>query len=394
MRKKATAAIVVALVVAGLATGYLSGSTKTITSTPSNTSSTSFPAPISMTPTSTTTVTFGTTTGGWLLRACNCSLDLSKKVWPEYTTMHDLASASLEVIVGEVTAEHETGGNDSFLLGGNDGLVPVTNYNITVTAMVIDGGYGLEQGFWLIVPQMGGTFAHTTMNTTGYPTLAVGASYVLFLTDKQEIEGIYDYSLTTTGGAQGLFYIQYGKVYSLDNIYPQADGWLPVKADGVPLYQFLTDVQLAYEGLLPITTTSSESTTSTSTAISTPSCSPSPTSNYTSSNEREDYYDVTRQFDSWQWNGTLFQIGGYNITVAGFYGTSRTPYLLPAVSLVVSNGQTSQEATFVNLGPRNGQAWPPDFQRGPVPLFGYNVTADWGFSCDMRVFIGVAVRNP
>lgn len=303
--------------------------------------------------------------------------------------MHDLASASLEVIVGTVTAERTTGVNDSFEFGINVPLVPVTDYNITVTTMVLDGGYGIEAGYWLIVPQIGGTFGHIALNDTGYPALTLGVSYVFFLTDKSPIWGVYNYPLITVGGAQGLFYIQGGKVYSLDNLYPQADGWLPVKANGVPLLEFLTGVQSAYEST--VSTTASKSTTSTSTTISTSACSPRSPSNFTTVSETTNYYDVTRQFDSWDWSGTSFQIGGYTVTAVGSPSTPESLYLLPKVSLEVSNGSAVQDATFVNLGAWNGQGWPPDFQQGPVVLFVNEVTATWRFTCDMRVFLEVAI---
>jgi hypothetical protein len=83
------------------------------------------------------------------------------------------------------------------------------------------------------------------MNLTGYPTLSVGTSYVFFLTQKSPIQDIYSNFTPTTGAAQGLFYIQDGNVYSLDNMYPQADAWLPVKANGVPLSEFVAEVQAA-----------------------------------------------------------------------------------------------------------------------------------------------------
>jgi len=175
--------------------------------------------------------------------------------------MQDLASASTTVIVGNVTAENTIGVNDSIEFGASVPLVPVTDYNVTVTTVLLDHGYGLKPGFWTIVPQVGGTFGHTTMNVTGYPTLSVGTSYVFFLTGKPSILGIY-YDLTTAG-AQGLFYIQGGNVYSLDNMYPQADSWLPVKANGVPLAQFVQQIQPAVASSTTVTQTSSQLTTTT-----------------------------------------------------------------------------------------------------------------------------------
>ena len=188
--------------------------------------------------------TIGTSTG-WYIFACNCTLDLNKD-WPEYATMRDLASSSQAIIVGNVTSEHTIGVDDSFEFAGPGSapLVPVTDYNVTITTVLLDRGYGLVSGHWTIVPQVGGTFGHTTLNFTGYPTLSVGTSYVFFLTNQSPIKGVY-YGLTTTGAAQGLFYIQGGNVYSLDNMYPQADAWLPIKANGVPLSEFITQVQAA-----------------------------------------------------------------------------------------------------------------------------------------------------
>lgn len=100
------------------------------------------------------------------------------------------------------------------------------------------------------------------MSITGYPTLSVGQSYVLFLAFRvctNELADLFNASVTT-GGPQGLFSVQGGNVYSLDNTYPQADSWLPVKADGIPLAQFEAMVQAA-----PVPTTSQSITTSTST---------------------------------------------------------------------------------------------------------------------------------
>lgn len=203
-----------------------------------------------MSSSSLSSTTIGTTTAFWIF-PCNCTVDLSQGNWPEYSTMQDLASASAAIIVGNVTSERTIGVNESSLVDGEVRLapVPVTDYNVTITTVLFDSGnnfgFDISAGYWTIVPQVGGTIGHTTMNVTGYPSLSVGDSYVFFLAHQTSIEGNLYNGLTTTGGAQGLFYIQGGNVYSLDNIYPQADSWLPVKADGVPLSEFITQVQSA-----------------------------------------------------------------------------------------------------------------------------------------------------
>jgi hypothetical protein len=170
---------------------------------------------------------------------------LGQNVWPTYLTMHELVSASTTVVIGTVASVHIVGVDDSYLIGGHAALIPVTDYNVTVENVLVDHGYGLKPGFWMIMPQVGGTVGHVTMNVTGYPTLVVGASYLFFVTDHTSNEGFLFNGLTTTGGAQGLFSIQGGSVYSLDNMYPQADAWLPIKADGVPLATFIAEVQSA-----------------------------------------------------------------------------------------------------------------------------------------------------
>jgi len=210
----------------------------------------------------------------FLVRPCNCSVDLSQKGWSQYDTLHDLAANSSAIIVGNVTSEETAGVNDSALFGGGKmPLVPVTYYNVTVSS-VLTKGSGLEPGHSLIVPQVGGTIDHTTMNVTGYPTLSIGHSYVFFLTRDTHIPEIYADYLVTTGAAQGLFYIQGGKVYSLDNMYPKADAWLLVKAAGVPLSQFIAEVQAGMSS----STTSTASSTTASNSTSTASTSSSATS--------------------------------------------------------------------------------------------------------------------
>jgi hypothetical protein len=102
----------------------------------------------------------------------------------------------------------------------------------------------------------------------GYPTLTVGGLYIFFLTALNSVVvpaytstttmttiTIKDSPLSpywqhiddgmasvTTGGAQGLFYVQEGKVFSLDNAYPQQDAWLPVKVSGIPLAEFIAEL--------------------------------------------------------------------------------------------------------------------------------------------------------
>jgi hypothetical protein len=190
---------------------------------------------------SSTDTNFGFTSAT-LVFPCNCSINLSQ-VWPWYKTLGALKSASDAVEVAQVTSEQTVGVNVSTDVGGPvEGLVPVTIYNATVTT-VLSGVSSPKVGDWQLVAQIDGTVGGTTMNVTGYPTLSVGQFYVFFLTSESPIPNLYGVASITTGGAQGLFLIQGGNVYSLDNMYPQADAWLPVKVPGVPLAEFTQEVQ-------------------------------------------------------------------------------------------------------------------------------------------------------
>jgi hypothetical protein len=132
--------------------------------------------------------------------------------------------------------------------------------------------------------------------------------------------------------------------------------------------------------------TTKSSTTHTSSCYSGPL-----PSNSSSSAKTVAVYDVTPQFNSWQWNGTSFEVSGYTLTAVGYSNTAQVVYQWPKVFFEVSNGQTGQSASFTNLGAWNGQSWPPDFPQSPDLLFNGNVTLQWIFTCDMRVLLEVSV---
>jgi hypothetical protein len=193
------------------------------------------------------------------LYPCNCSYNLGW-AWPAYNTLSELKSASGTIVVAEITSTRTLGVNISYfpspVYPAPRSPIPVTAYNITITT-VLFGGPDLKPGVDLTVAQIGGAANGTTMSIVGYPTLSVGLSYIFFLSPSSDVLGavselatLYDavspsFTLITTAGPQGLFYVQGGMVYSLDNMYPQDDAWLPVKADGVPLAQFILEVQNA-----------------------------------------------------------------------------------------------------------------------------------------------------
>jgi hypothetical protein len=163
----------------------------------------------------------------------NCTLNLP---WPTtYDGMSALVSASDYIGLANVTAV-----STDDVAG-----VPLLVYNITVIQNLVQDNI-VSAGSNLTVAQIGGTANGITMQVGGYPTLVVGHTYVFFLQQTEtyliQYYGLYP---VTVGGPQGLFYVQNGKVFSLDNMYPQADSWLPVKAAGVPLAQFIQEVQSA-----------------------------------------------------------------------------------------------------------------------------------------------------
>jgi hypothetical protein len=253
MRKEAIAAVIALLVVVSLGVGYLAtgGMTRTgisasqtssQTVTYSKGSSTSVEGSVSSTETTTDTTTFNE------LFPCNCSVDI-RWAWPvNYTSLSSLDSGSEYVVVANVTST-QTAGVSAPLYGypSLSGTVPVTGYEISITQVLL-GPPSLTPGYTFWVAEIGGTVNGTTMSVDGYPELSVGGTYVFFLNASGSTLTTF-YSAVgnaqewiTVGGPQGLFYVQGGDVYSLDHMYPQADAWLPLKVNGVPLSEFAAEV--------------------------------------------------------------------------------------------------------------------------------------------------------
>lgn len=231
--------------------GHSSTSTTSTDATTSAVISTDFSSNSSVDQTST-----GGTVTQILVNPCNCTLNL-RDAWPIYNTMQDLASGSGIVVVANVTAVKTVGVSIAAVNWYNPNstnIIPVTLYNMTVTT-VISGPPTVQPGQVFPLTQIGGTIKSASMNLTGYPSLVIGSSYVFFLSYPYVINGgpvitvllggAAPWTFVTTGGPQGLFTVQNGEVYSLDNMYPQADAWLPVKANGIPLGQFISEIRSA-----------------------------------------------------------------------------------------------------------------------------------------------------
>jgi len=192
----------------------------------------------------TSTVTLGTIASGGVVtqyslhQACNCTVYIPQPIYP---TLNQLVQASPTVWLANVTME------TNLIVNG----LPFMLYNISnIETLYSAATYKAPPGANASFAWIGGTVNETTMLASGYPTLIVGATYVFFFPTSAGYN-LYPYwgyieggsALSTTGGAQGLYYVQGGNVFSLDNMYPQADAWLPVKLDGTPLAQFILELQ-------------------------------------------------------------------------------------------------------------------------------------------------------
>jgi len=178
----------------------------------------------------------GTTSTTYISQTISCSVNCTLNLpWPVYKTMGQLKDASPFVVVANVTSVSVTS------VAG----IPLTVYQLSVITNIEGPGVNKSAGMTTLpMAQIGGTANGTTVSVEGYPALSVGSTYVLFLNGPASLyPAYYDGYLTSVGGPQGTFLVQRGQVYSLDTLYPQADAWLSVKADGVPLSQFISEVQ-------------------------------------------------------------------------------------------------------------------------------------------------------
>jgi hypothetical protein len=178
------------------------------------------------------TTTSTTSIGSTLSCTGNCTFN---PPWPVYQTMSALKEASPFVVVANVTSESVTSVNS----------IPLTVYQLSVVENIEGPGVNKSAGMMTLpMAQIGGTANGTTVSIEGYPTLSVGSTYVLFLNGPGSLyPSYYAGYLTSVGGPQGTFLVQRGGVFSLDTVYPKADVWLPIKANDVPLSQFIAEVQ-------------------------------------------------------------------------------------------------------------------------------------------------------
>lgn len=243
---KATAAVLVVLIlsvllVAGLLAQGRSQSTAASSSTViSTTSSISTYYPYEVQPS-------GLSLPGSCPKGCVVDIPWAEFAAP-YQNLSALAKASWFILVGNVTNARPAAPNRT----------PVNLYNVTVIDLLKQPTNALLPTFQnaVQVGEVGGSVLdYINMTLSGYPSLSVGETYVFFLTPSgganphspfmQAINLSDPGSLVemTQEGPQGLFYVQGGNVYSLNNMYPQADSWIPTNVSGVPLSQFIQEIQ-------------------------------------------------------------------------------------------------------------------------------------------------------
>jgi hypothetical protein len=225
----------------------------------------------------------------------NCTINVPwTSVYHMYRNFTNLGGDSDFVLLANVSSESTVPING----------IPVTSYNIkTITELL--GNAQISQGQVVQIAQVGGTANGITMNINGSSLLRVGGTYVFFLygtggkisivnqgvinttvsqsttvingtTITYQSSTTVSYSITphdplaqyvapvdngsafiSVGGPQGVFIVQGGIVYSLDHLYPQDDAWLPLKVPGVPLAQFIQEVQSAQATTTSVSTSSS-----------------------------------------------------------------------------------------------------------------------------------------
>jgi len=204
---------------------------------------------------------------------------------PAYPTLKALANSSELIVLGNITASRA-----SF-----SGGFLVTLYDVSIVNP-IKAPAGLDTvGAVFQFGQVGGSASNETMVLGGYPSLHIGQIYVLFAEPSggelslpsddvignappipfapvvNQASGLAQ-PFISLGGPQGLFYIANGSVYSLDNMFPNSDGWLPLKLDSVPLADFVNEVYVALGEPAPttISTVTPSVSISSTTAIRTP----------------------------------------------------------------------------------------------------------------------------
>lgn len=155
--------------------------------------------------------------------------------WVSYPTLKDLKNASDVILVGKITQ----------IASNNSGSIPTTDFAVYVN-QTIKGN--VTPGSTVLVRQVGAILAgNRTIADQDDPMMSVGGNVILFL----QYECIApNGSIQTgapffiTGGPQGRFLVKSALAYSLDTV-DQADSWIHVKVNGMPMDQFVSQIEAA-----------------------------------------------------------------------------------------------------------------------------------------------------
>jgi hypothetical protein len=113
-------------------------------------------------------------------------------------------------------------------------------------------------------------------------------------------------------------------------------------------------------------------------------------SNSTSQSETYSVFNVTSQFNNWNWESlSTFTVGSYTFDLVGSQNSQTAVYLEPQVFISVTNSQGQTQRTSVtNLGGWNGQTWPPDLSpQNQVSLFNGKFSLLFLFTCNQDVIL-------
>ncbi len=152
-------------------------------------------------------------------------------LWQGYPDLESLTKQADYVVLGKL--ETMTGTRNH----PNSEHTPLTDFDVTVVN-VMKGD--LPAGEKIRVSQFGGPAPYARIE--GDPIMKAGEEYVMFL--------VYDSTLDAygyLGGPQGKFLVKESKVYSMDNVDPEAD-FVEIKVKDKPLNDFRTEISNAARG--------------------------------------------------------------------------------------------------------------------------------------------------
>jgi uncharacterized protein (UPF0333 family) len=172
---------------------------------------------------------------------------------------------------------------------------------------------------------------------------------------------------------------------------------------GVSSHQYTTET-ITQLSTMVVATSASPSLTATYSSVATATCYggtiPTNSSSSGAQNYNRTVFNITEEFDSWNWTSlSTFRVGSYTFVTtylaAGPYTVGNTSFfqLEPQLFINVTNNQGQTQRTSVtNLGGWNGQTWPPGMSLQQT-LFGGSVSIQWLFQCNSHnVFLVVTTQ--